>query len=331
MAVINRVAWGEFLKSHPEAHLLQSGEWGDFKSQFGWSAQYVQTGDSGAQILFRHLPLNYSVAYIPKGPIGDNWNRVIQQVFSLCKEKHAIVLYVEPDRWENDPKNQNILSGGLRVSDISIQPRKTIVISLLGPEEEWLKRMKQKTRYNIRLAQKNDVYVEKTGDVRVFNQLIKRTGERSDFGVHNPEYYEKVYERFSANQKCCLMIAKYEEIPLAGLIVFKQGKRAWYLYGASNEQERQRMPAYLLQWEAMRWAAGEGCVEYDLWGVPDEPEDYLEENFTKRSDGLWGVYRFKRGFGGKLCRSAGVYERSLNSPIHRLFNLAIKTRKGSLS
>ncbi|MBE0696469.1 MAG: peptidoglycan bridge formation glycyltransferase FemA/FemB family protein, partial [Anaerolineaceae bacterium] len=68
------------------------------------------------------------------------------------------------------------------------------------------------------------------------------------------------------------------------------------------------MPAYLLQWQAMRWAKAHGCSEYDLWGVPDEDEETLEAGFEKRADGLWGVYRFKRGFGGTLVRTAGAWD-----------------------
>jgi Uncharacterized protein involved in methicillin resistance len=95
------------------------------------------------------------------------------------------------------------------------------------------------------------------------------------------------------------MITNSSSVP-----VFARGRRAWYVYGASNDQERNRMPTYLLQWEAMRWARARGAEEYDLWGVPDADEETLEAHFTERSDGLWGVYRFKRGFGGQVKRAA---------------------------
>jgi peptidoglycan pentaglycine glycine transferase (the first glycine) len=92
-------------------------------------------------------------------------------------------------------------------------------------------------------------------------------------------------------------------------MIFARGKRAWYFYGASSKEHREWMPTYLLQWEAMRWARTRGCIEYDLCGVPDFDEEILEGEFTKRSDGLWGVYRFKRGFGGKLRRAMGAWDR----------------------
>ena len=140
------------------------------------------------------------------------------------------------------------------------------------------------------------------------------------------------YSRYFHKENACeLLIAKYHETPLAALMLFMRGKRAWYFYGASSDEERNRMPAYLLQWEAMRLAAKRGCTEYDLWGIPDFDEETLESTFMARDDGLWGVYRFKRGFGGKLVRSTGVFQKILNPPLFHLYQTIYKLRKGSLA
>lgn len=88
------------------------------------------------------------------------------------------------------------------------------------------------------------------------------------------------------------------------------------------------MPTYLLQWEALRWSAAQGCTSYDLWGVPDEDETVLEEQFEQRSDGLWGVYRFKRGFGGRLRRAAHAWDRVYQPLLYRLY-LAYSSRTAS--
>ena len=108
-------------------------------------------------------------------------------------------------------------------------------------------------------------------------------------------------------------------IATLAMMVFARGRRAWYVYGASTDEERNRMPTYLLQWEAMRWARSKGAEEYDLWGVPDEDEETLEADFTRRNDGLWGVYRFKRGFGGKLKRAAQAVDRVYNPWLYKLY------------
>jgi len=158
--------------------------------------------------------------------------------------------------------------------------------------------------------------------------LMDATGERDGFGVHTQAYYQRAYDLFAAWGACSILLASYEGQPLAAMMVFVRGKRAWYFYGASNNEERNRMPTYLLQWEAMRWAAARGCTEYDLWGVPDASEEELEANFTNRYDGLWGVYRFKRGFGGRLVRSAGAWDRVYHPMLYRLYLGYMKGRGG---
>jgi len=185
--------------------------------------------------------------------------------------------------------------------------------------------MKPKCRYNIRLAEKKGVTVHAWDDVNAFHQMMTVTGGRDNFGVHSLEYYQRAYELFHPKGTCELLVAEFEGKSLASLMVFSSGKRAWYVYGASNDQERNRMPTYLLQWEAIRWAKARGCEEYDLWGVPDENEETLEANFETRHDGLWGVYRFKRGSGGQLKRAAQAMDRVYNPLLYWAYKLRIKT------
>jgi lipid II:glycine glycyltransferase (peptidoglycan interpeptide bridge formation enzyme) len=179
--------------------------------------------------------------------------------------------------------------------------------------------MKQKTRYNIRLAGKKGVTVRAWDDLAAFHQMLLITGSRDKFGVHSLGYYRRAYELLHPQKMGELLVAEYEGKPLAALFVARHGNRAYYLYGASTDEERNRMPTYLLQWEAMQWAKACGCEEYDLWGVPDEPEATLEANFEKRNDGLWGVYRFKRGFGGELKRSVQAMDRVYNPLLYRAY------------
>ena len=331
MIPVNMNKWDAYLESKPNAHILQTSAWGLFKQNHGWYPKYLFSDDAGAQVLFRRLPFGLSFGYIPKGPVGNNWEKIIPETISLCRQENSFVLYVEPDEWEIEDESNSLLSQGFNPSPISIQPRRTMILSLMGCEEDWLKNMKQKTRYNIRLARKKDVVIEQSNDIELFNDLIKVTGSRDKFGVHTEQYYEDVFRLFSKKQDCILLIAKYEKIPLAGIMIFTRGKRAWYFYGASNSQERNRMPTYLLQWEAMRWAASRGCIEYDLWGIPDETQDILERNFMSRTDGLWGVYRFKRGFGGEIKRTAGVYQKIINKPLYSAYSMLMKIRKNYAS
>jgi lipid II:glycine glycyltransferase (peptidoglycan interpeptide bridge formation enzyme) len=323
MNLLTSAEWDAFIQEHPETHILQASTWGKFKAEFGWSPKYLRQGNLGAMMLFRHLPLGYSVAYIPRGPIGaGDWAAFWPEVDELCRQEQAVFLRVEPEIWE--PVGDSFIPEqlpGFKESHQTIQPPRTILIDLKGSEDEILMSMKSKTRYNIRLADRKDVTVHPSTDVKGFHRMMLTTGERDEFGVHSLKYYQRAYELFAARDACVLLVAKYEGQPLAGLMAFAQGNTAWYFYGASTNQERNRMPTYLLQWEAMRWAKRNGCQTYDLWGVPDQPEPVLEETFLDRSDGLWGVYRFKRGFGGEVVRTIGAWDRVYNPLLYRLYTL----------
>jgi len=208
---------------------------------------------------------------------------------------------------------------GFRESLSSIQPCRTILVDISQAEDEILERMKQKTRYNIRLAAKRGVVVRTSADLHTFHRLMNITSQRDQFGVHSYEYYQRAYEFFYDRGECELLQAEYDNQVIAAIMVFARWARAWYFYGASSDLYREFMPTYLLQWKAMLWAKSQGCKVYDLWGIPDYEEPYLEDNFISRSDGLWGVYRYKRGFGGTCARTVGPWDRVYYPILYKLY------------
>ncbi len=313
-------SWAVFLSNFPQAHVLQAEAWGELKSSFGWSAERIQADKCGAQVLFRRLPLGLTLAYVPKGPLGNWLPDLLPRLDKLCRERNVFLLKIEPDEDQQSVQPRQLRQHGFRQSRHEIQPPRTLIVDLEGTEEEILARMRQKTRYNIGLAARRGVTVRAWEDAAVFGQMIQETAERNRFGVHAPVYYQRAYELFHPTGECELLVAEFEGQALAAVMAFARGRRAWYFYGASTNLERKRMPTYLLQWEAMRWARGRGCTSYDLWGVPDADREILEDQFAFRSDGLWGVYRFKRGFGGKLARSLGAWDR----PYKRSLDLAYR-------
>jgi peptidoglycan pentaglycine glycine transferase (the first glycine) len=332
MPIVPAIEWGEFLTKNPDAHLLQTKAWGEFKAAFGWRVSRLIAGQIGAQVLIRSVGFGFTLAYLPKGPvvpksmdgipnINDHvWDVLIPELDTLCKQNKAILLKVEPDVFESSDQVRTPPPRGLITSDHAIQPQRTLIVSLQGSEEEILGRMKQKTRYNIRLSLKKGVIIRSSSDVNLFHTLMEVTGQRDEFGVHSRNYYKNAYELFSPHGECELFVAEFERQPLAALMVFAHGKRAWYFYGASVNEHRDRMPNYLLQWEAMRWARKHGCLTYDLWGVPDFDLETLENSFMQRREGLWGVYRFKRGFGGELQRAVGPWDRVYQPVLYRLYS-----------
>lgn len=333
-------AWDDFVAAHPCAHILQTAEWGELKATFGWAPQRVVVLEDGAPragalVLYRPLPLGFgTLAYVPRGPLVD-WERpeevaeLLDGLTEAARARRAIALIVEPDL-PDEPRWRELLAArGLRPSPLgSIQPRRTLIVDIGRDEADILAAMKPKTRYNIRLAARKGVTVWEgnESDFPAFHHLMAETAARDRFGVHAPAYYERAYHLFVPRNRARLLMAGVEGEPVAALMVFALGRRAWYFYGASSDAHREKMPTYRLQWEAIRWARSRGCTEYDLWGVPDEEEERLEAEFTRRQDGLWGVYRFKRGFGGRLVRMVGAWERPLRPALYRL-STAIATRR----
>ena len=328
MAILSKEQWQEFCRQHDHS-LLQNAEWGDLKSGFGWTPSYVQSGSAGAMVLFRSLPLGLKIAYIPRGPVGSDFDGLWPEVHSLCRKRRAIFLRVEPDFWEGSAGAEALEQSmkGFIPSFATVQPPRTILIPLDGSEDEWLARMNQKTRYNIRLSQKKDLTVSESTDAAVFHQLMVQTGSRDAFGVHSEAYYRRCLELFGEGKKGRIILVSYNGKPLSALMLFIEGKRGYYLYGASSNEERNRMPNYLAQWTAMQICKDAGCTEYDLWGIPDEDEETLEAQFMDRHDGLWQVYRFKRGFGGEIKRAMGSFDYVYEPLLYRAVKFADAERR----
>jgi lipid II:glycine glycyltransferase (peptidoglycan interpeptide bridge formation enzyme) len=136
-------------------------------------------------------------------------------------------------------------------------------------------------------------------DLPILYDLYRVTGERDGFLTRPPDYYEKAWRDFMQAGLAHALIAEADGKAIAHVILFHFGRKCWYFYGASSNEERSRMPNYALQWEAMRWAKAQGYALYDMWGAPD---DFVE------TDSMWGVYEFKRGFRGTVVRHVGAWD-----------------------
>jgi lipid II:glycine glycyltransferase (peptidoglycan interpeptide bridge formation enzyme) len=326
------VVWDRRIAEHPDGHVLQSWAWGELKARFGWRPVRVSVPGAAIQVLFRPLPAGLgSLGYVPRGPalaLGESQTAEVlwSAVHDVAQKHQAICLKVEPD-WDDTPEAVVALrSWGFRPSPQPVQPQRTLLVGLDAEPEELLARMKQKTRYNVRLASRRGVTVRpgSEAELPLFQGLMQVTATRDEFGIHSAEYYRAVYQLFVPRGHARLLLAEHDGQLLAGLMAFAFGTKAWYMYGASGDEGRELMPNYLLQWKAMRWAQGRGARVYDLWGVPDEDEETLEAQFTQRRDGLWGVYRFKRGFGGRLVRTVGAWDWVYSPLRYRLYTYAVR-------
>jgi len=179
---------------------------------------------------------------------------------------------------------------------------RTIVLDLSANEESLLSQMKAKCRYNIGLAARKGVTIRPAtspDEVRAWYQLYLVTSARDRFGIHTLDYYLRFWELFAARDEVRLFLAEHDDHLLAGIFVTVFAGQAIYLYGASSNEGRQLMPNYALQWEAIRWAKQQGARLYDFWGIPDTDE---------ADEAMEGVYRFKRGWGGRITQFLGGYE-----------------------
>ena len=317
--VTDRTEWNSALQSLPLCHVLQTWEWGQFKSRWGWSPRYVLFEDEGrpraaALILRRALPrLGLSVLYVPKGPALDYSDAslagaVLGELEAIAKMERAIFIKIDPDVTPPlfPPRYAGGMQGGgqrvgWRFSAEQIQFRNTALLGLAPGEDELLAAMKPKTRYNIRLAMKKGVSIRAGGsqDIERLYAMYGETAQRDNFIVRPLAYYRDAWSTFIEAGLAQPFVAEVEGEPVAGLIVFRFGERAWYLYGMSRDVHRDKMPNHLLQWEAIRWAKSNGCAVYDFWGAPDE---------LTESDPMWGVYRFKEGFGAKFTAHIGAWD-----------------------
>ncbi|MEP6775591.1 MAG: peptidoglycan bridge formation glycyltransferase FemA/FemB family protein [Chloroflexota bacterium] len=345
--------------------LLQSWGWGEFKRPAGWSPYRLAFHKAGTkpvgngrtdlstpvvygQTLYRSLPrmpLRVSIGYVPRGPVyldvqgtQEAEEAFWKRVHAASKKRGAIFLKVEPNivLTESLPKravDEKMAALGFRPSG-RLQPARTWVLDIEVSEEDLLKGMKPKTRYNLRLATRRGVIVRRaeTGaDLDAFHSLLETTGTRDEFGVHTFSYYEQLWNTFGpqGSDNLAILLAEHPDEaerskgPIAGLLAFKFGQEAIYMYGASDNRGREHMPNYLLQWEAIRWAKSRGCKVYDFWGIPDPPAEGDEEGaevspINSRS-GLRGVYWFKRGFGGREIEYPGAYDYVYNPLLYRLW------------
>jgi lipid II:glycine glycyltransferase (peptidoglycan interpeptide bridge formation enzyme) len=353
--------WNDIIKNLPGAHLLQTREWSKIKSSLGWTAQPVLWEDKAGKcqaaclILKRQVVIlprffSASILYAPKGPILD-WSNpeLVDQVLGdlkvIARSERSIFIKIDPDvicgtgvPGSDKEKihevgcdlREKLTHSGWTFSNDQIQFRNSVIIDLEKTDDQILANMKQKTRYNIHLAEKKGVMVRKgtLADTAMLYKMYAETSIRNGFIIRDRYYYEHVWQILYNAGMLEFLIATFDEQPIAGLVLFHFGKRAYYFYGMSIDRHRELMPTYLLQFEAIRTARALGCAIYDLWGAPDVFND---------QDPMWGVYRFKEGLGGEVIRTIGAWDFPVKPSLYKLYTglmprfLAIMRRRGKIN
>lgn len=309
--------FASFVSDHPNSHFLQLPCWASVKKNWDWRGVTVYRGGKmvGAMsVLIRQLPLGYSLFYAPRGPVCDRNDRDVLKLLlrgakELAKQHKAVLLFADPDEPDCNLEFRDIMENlGFRerCSDDfgNIQAQHIMRLSLKGREEaEIFENFCPKTRYNIRLAQRKGVVIRKfsggavpEGELDAFTALMEATGRRDHFCTRGRDYFSRVFAAFGADS--VLFMAYLGDKPIGGTIGIFSGGKGWYLYGASANEHRNTMPNYLLQWEMLRHAIARRCRFYDFRGVPGK---------LSKSDPLYGLYRFKKGFSGDYLILTGLF------------------------
>jgi lipid II:glycine glycyltransferase (peptidoglycan interpeptide bridge formation enzyme) len=350
---MDKDAWNQFVIEN-SGLFLQSWEWGEFQESLGRKIWRLGDGESWQAVVVKYdFPMGKNYLYCPAGPIISNIKaqsekpqlkaqNFLDELRKIAIREKSIFLKIEPfwGKGETLRQAQGINFNDLKFikSDGGQRILKTLVLDLNKSEDELLAEMKQKTRYNIRLAEKQGVKIKVSNnlekDIDIFYQLAKETAKRDGFDIHLKEHYEKMFftchsERSEESQEIEkeisrpaqggarndklfieLFLAEYQNKIIAANIVVFFGSRAIYLHGASSNERRNLMAPYLLQWEQIKEAKKRGCQIYDFWGIS-------EENWP-------GVTRFKKGFGGKEIDYVGTCDYIFRSIWYMIYRAAKK-------
>ncbi|MFV9506716.1 MAG: lipid II:glycine glycyltransferase FemX [Oscillochloridaceae bacterium umkhey_bin13] len=331
-------SWDAFVANHPQGNLLQQAGWGELKTRFGWQARILAVANptglvAGALMLSRGR-YGFTVAYCPRGPLlADDpaANQVLLAGLSrLAQRQRAIFLRLEPGLAETAPTAANLhtwlLLQGLQPA-ATIQPRSTLLVDLTPPEPKLLAACSKGHRADMRRAERNGVSIRvgSEADLGAFYQLMLTTGQRAGFAIHNEAYYRAVWQIFQPRAR--LLLAELEGELVAAHLICADAQAGRYLYSGANDAGLRAGANHLLGWEALRWARELGCHSYDLWGMPDAlgraasaPDEATRTTLEAeaQADPLVGVYRFKKGFGGRVTRLLPAYDRVLLAPLYQL-------------
>lgn len=296
-------------------HPLQSFEWGEFREKNG--VKVIRTDNF--QLSLHKIPkTSFNIGYLPKGPLPDQ--KMITELREIGKREKCIFIQLEPNVESSENLKLKIKNLGLIPSAHPLFTKYNFILDIAKPEEELLKDMHSKTRYNIRVAMKHKVEITEDNSDKAFAEYIKLTREttkRQGFYAHNEEYHRVMWQTLK-DKIAHLFLAKYRGKILVAWIVFVFKDTIYYPYGASSNENREVMASNLMMWEVIRWAKKKGLKKFDMWGA-------LGPNHNER-DPWYGFHRFKQGYGARLVEYLGSYDLVIKPFWYQIYKIADKIR-----
>lgn len=247
---------------------------------------------------------------VPRGPIFNNekgLDEVLKKIKEIGKKEKSLFIRISSYK----TMQARFVNRAFKISKLDHHPETSLLINLSQSEDEILMQMKQKGRYNIKVAEKHGIIIEESDDIDAFYDILIKTGGRDGFGIHPRSYYLNMIVSLGDNAQ--LLLAKKDGKIIAGGIFVYLDDMAIYYYGSSDHDYRKMMAPYLMQWTAIKEAKKRGCKYYDFLGI--SPED------SQKNHPWAGVTSFKKKFGGDVIsypKAKEVILRPLMAFVYRL-------------
>lgn len=332
-----RNIWDDFVTESSDGSFLQSWIWGEFQKAAGFQVLRLKiaeknSGNLLAVCLFveRKLPFRKSYWYAPWGPVLKESLSIEERFLALhllranissFSKNNPIFLRIEPHHEKNNDENTILERARFSMLGTGVQPKDTLLLDLRQSEDDILRGMHSKTRYNIRVAIRHGVTVsENTNEegLKTFMTMAQEIQKLGGFHYHQFDYYQKILKVLGSEQQVRLIVASYKNEPLAAGIFIKFGKVYTYAHGASFKKKAHVMAPHLLHWEAILQAKKEGFEWYDFFGIA--PNENPKHPWA-------GISRFKRGFGGQEKNFIGVADGIFDVAQYKILNIGRALRE----
>ncbi|MBI2315224.1 peptidoglycan bridge formation glycyltransferase FemA/FemB family protein [Candidatus Daviesbacteria bacterium] len=298
-------------------HVIQSWEWGEFRKSLDipvlrYGIYQNNKLTAAFQLVLHKIPFtNQYIGYLPKGPDPDK--QLAEALKEIGKKNNCAFVKIEPDI-EQVSGDRLQVTDGFTKSPKPLFTKYNFVLDLTKSEEELLKNMHSKTRYNIRVAQRHGVKVESKTDDAAFKDYLKLyfdTTKRQGYHGHNQYYHQQVWETLKKVGLVRLIIAYYKNQPLTAWMLLNFKDTLYYPYGGSSKAHQEVMANNLVAWEAIKLGKKLGLKKFDMWGALGPDAD--------PKDPWYGFHRFKQGYGGRLVEYISTYDLVFNWPIYLAF------------
>lgn len=303
-----------FMQSTPNGHILQSYSWGEVKRP-DWEPLRVVVEEEGnivaaASILKRKIPFtNRSFFYLPRGPVLQDWKDLcvltefISHLRRLARAHRAVFVKIDPSLDEDEApvdalKKMGFIHSRGRYEFGGLQPRYTFRLDISKELDEIMEDFPKNIRYKIKYGCNKGLKFVSPGEkgLEQFVAVMKETGHRGDFVIRNAAYYQKLFQVLGNRGEINLTLGYYDEQAIAAGITVAFGNKAWALYGGQVNRFRNLYAYHAMIWERIKWAKSKGASWFDFYGVPGQVDE---------KHPLYGIYYFKKSFGGRYCAFIG--------------------------